>query len=255
MTKVWDTALTVATNTNYSGGFWLNGRYYPPVMGGSGEEGTDGTGDGDGSTEGENSDGTSTDDGEGTSGDTGDDKTLTQKEVDAIVSREKAKAARGKIDPKSLGFESAKEAQAFVEAMRKKADEDKSADEKALEDAIAEAKAEATAEVLNKANERLTRAEFKVEASGHNVAYIEDAYEIAQKLEIWEGVEVDDDGNVTGFDDSFFEALEKEKPYLFKGANENDGKGTDIGAGTRSTGKPNRDEELRQKFPALQANG
>lgn len=256
------------TDPTYSGlapdgwGIYRNGVFYPPVMGGAdddgtdGDKGSDGAGDGDGSTEGDNSDGTSTDKGDGTEGDKGgDEKTLTQKQVDEIVSREKAKAARGKIDPKSLGFTTAKEAQDFVEAMKKKADEDKSADEKALEEAITEAKAEATAAVLEKANERLTRAEFKVQASGHKVAFIDDAYEIVQKLDIWEGVEVDDDGNVTGFDDAFFEELEKAKPYLFKAEGDDDGKGSDIGAGRRNSGKADRTEELKEVYPALRANG
>jgi len=231
---------------------------YPSIMGGSGDPAGDGAGDGDGSTEGDNdSDGdSSTDDGEGSGGDEGDKPTLSQKQVDAIVAREKAKAARGKIDPKSLGFESAKEAQAFVDAMKKKTEEDKNEDEKALEEAIKEAKAEATAEVLDKANERLTRAEFKLAAGSHNVAYLDDAYEIAQKLDIWEGVEISDDGEVTGFDDTFFEELEKAKPFLFKGEVEDDGKGRDIGAGRRSTNnKPDREAELKATFPALQTNG
>lgn len=236
----------------------LVGGIYPPITGSQEDEGNDGAGDGDGSTEGDDSDGTSTDDGDGSGGDgdDGDDKpTLSQKQVDAIVSREKAKAARGKIDPKDLGFKSAKEVTDFLDAMKKKADEDKNEDEKALEEAIKEAKAEATAEVLDKANERLTRAEFKIAGKDHNIAYLDDAYEIAQKLDIWDGVEVDEEGNVTGFDDDFFTELEKAKPYLFKGE-EDDDSGSDIGAGRRSNkSKPDRTAELKEKFPALQANG
>lgn len=211
-----------------------------PIAGGSEDAASD---DGDateGDTSGETSGGT--DDGE-----TGDEKMLPQAQVNEIVAREVAKAQRGKLDPKELGFESAKDMKDFLDAARKKAEDDKDESQKALEAAIKEAEESARKEVLSVANERLVKAEFIIEASKHNVQFAEDAYALARTLDLWEDVAIDDGGNVSGFDKKFFEDLKKSKPFLFA-----ESKPPDAGAGAHGEGPGDSSlGKLAAEYPAL----
>lgn len=180
--------------------------------------------------------------------DSGDDKTFTQAEVNAIAAREAAKAARGKIDPKELGFQSAKEAKDAIEAARKAADDAKDESTKALEQAKEEAAKQAREEVLSKANQRLLKASFMVQAAG-KVVDAEDAFVIAQTTELWKDVELNEEtGDVSGLDDKFFEDLKKAKPHLF--ATQQGGQ--DLGAGRQGGGDTDTSGELAQKYAALQ---
>lgn len=181
--------------------------------------------------------------GEGDGGE-GSDKTFTQAEVDAIATREAAKAARGKLDPKELGFDSAKDLKAFLDAQKEKVEKDKTEEEKAFEDRVTKAEDAAKASVLDTANARLLRAEFMLAAVKADVAHGEDAFVLAHGLDEWDGVEIKDDGSVTGFDDAFFAALKEAKPFLFKQEDDGTGRGTDAGAGHRGGNKPDRAKEL-----------
>jgi hypothetical protein len=179
-------------------------------------------------------------------------KTFTQEEVNAIAAREAAKAARGKLDPKELGFDSAKDMKEFFESAKAKQEADKDEDEKALEQAVKEAREEATSTVLASANQRVLKSEFTLAAMQHEVepGAMGDAFTLAKTMDIWSGVEIDGEGAVTGFDDNFFVELKKAKPFLFKQAPVGGGAGA--GGAAPSGGKTNEDQELAAKYPALQ---
>lgn len=231
-------------------GFELKGRWYPIIRGAEGSNDS-GTGDG---TSADNDGGTSADnDGGDNKGDKKDEKLFTQDQLNAIAAREAEKAKRGKVDPKELGFDNAKEMKEYLDKAKEQADSQKSESEKALEEAVTKAKADAEAGVLSKANERVLRAEFLIAAVKAEVKLPNDAFVLAQTLEDWKSVEVSDDGNVTGLDEAFFETLKEAKPFLW--GEDDDGSGTDIGAGATGAGKKGsvaaREEELKTKYPSL----
>lgn len=246
--NTWDRAYsTDSTNT------WPQSLWWSFVEG----AGTDGSG----SDSGGSGDSTSGDDDDATSGDTGggegsSDKTFTQDQLNAIVTRETQKATRGKLDPKELGFESAKDMKEWIEGQKAKADADKTEAEKEREAAIEQAKRDAEANVLSTANERIMKAEFMLAAMEHELDRTarEDAFLLAKTLEAWQGVEVDDKGVVTGFDDAFFDELKEKKPYLFKSTGDDDSQsGTgDLAGGRRGGGSDqNKETKIRSLFPAL----
>lgn len=230
-------------------------RIIPWISGGDGSaEGDSGSGDGggtgDGSSDGGNDGGASSD----------EDKnkpTLTQDQVNAIVAREVAKAQRGKLDPKELGFESGKELKDFLDKQKEAADAAKDQATKDLEAAKEQAKKDAETTVLSKANERITKSEFVVKASAAGVTSPADAYVIAKTMPIWTQVELvenGDDVEVKGFDDNFFEELKKEKSFLFATAGGQQG-GKDLGGGAGNSDKGGKDrlseESLLKNYPAL----
>jgi hypothetical protein len=243
------------TATDWDGipGFWHLGRFYPQISGGDGTEGTP-PADG-GSTEGESSDGT----GGSSDGGQQQEKTLTQSEVNAIVARETDKARRGLLNPKELGFESGKEMKEFIDQAKALVEDQKSDTEKALVEAKKAGRDEAIAEILPSTHERIMRAEFLMAAMQHDVKLPNDAFVLAKTLKQWEDVSMDDDGVVTGLDKPFFEALKKDKPYLF---GEPSGAGpapSDIGAGAQEGAggtppgpvDPGRAAQLRKSYPIL----
>ena len=225
-------------------------RILPYISGGSGEESDSGTGDGD-ATEGDDSDATSGDKGDGGTGD-GGQKMLSQEQVNDIIAREVAKAQRGKLDPKELGFESGKELKEFLETSKKAADDAKSEAEKTLEKAVKEAADEARSTVLAQANERLVAAEFKLAAAKVGITAPDDALVLAKTMPLWSQVELsEEDGNVkvSGFDEAFFKELKDAKPFLFTSTSAN----SDVGAGAGAGGGTNKNspEHLSELFPAL----
>jgi hypothetical protein len=216
-------------------------NWYPIIRGAQDDPPSDDSGastDGDGS-----SDDTSgaTDD----SSSSEDEKKLTQSEVNAIVAREVAKASRGKLDLKELGFDSKKDLQSFLEGAKEKAEADKTEADKQLEEAVAKATEAARSEVLNTAGELVLKAEFLIAAKDADVKYPHDAYELVQTLKEWDEVDIDEDGSVVGIDETLFASLKKAKPFLFEQPS-----GSDIGAGSRGGGSNNGDD-LRAKYPAL----
>lgn len=185
----------------------------------------------------------------GTDDSTKDEKTLSQEEVNAIVAREVAKAQRGKLDPKELGFESGKELKDFLDQAKQKFEADKDEGQKQLEAAIEEARTTARQEVLSQANQRLVKAEFMLAAANAGIKFGEDAFALAQTTDLWTSVEVDDEGQVSGFDDAFFAELKTQKPYLFEEAK---AKIPDAGAGAHGeAGEKNSLQELAAKYPSL----
>ena len=187
-----------------------------------------------------------------TSGGTDDStegKMLPQDEVNAIVAREVAKAQRGKLDPKELGFESAKELKDFMDQAKQSMEAAKDESTKEFEAAVKEAREQARTEILAVANDRLIRAEFMLAAVNKGVRFGDDAYALAKTMEGWSSVEVSDEGKVSGLDDAFFEELKTQKPYLFE---EPKTAIPDAGAGAHGApGEKNSPQELAAKYPAL----
>jgi F0F1-type ATP synthase membrane subunit b/b' len=229
----------------------------PWISGGDGSAESDsGSGDGGGTGAG-SSDGGSGDSGGGDAGDKDDKPTLTQKQVNDIVARETAKAQRGKLDPKELGFESGKELKDFLDKQKEAADAAKDQATKDLEAAKEQATKNAEATVLSKANERITKSEFVVKAAAAGVTSPADAYVIAKTMSIWTQVELVEDGDdvkVNGFDDAFFEEMKKEKSFLFATADGQSG-GKDLGGGAGNSDKGGKDrlseENLLKNYSAL----
>lgn len=236
-------------------GFTVGGRFYPYISGGSEGEGDSGSGDGDG-TGTDNSGGTSggTGDGEGDGGQGSgeDEKKFSQKELNDHIAREVSKAQRGKLDPKELGFESAKELKEFLDKQKEAMEEAKTQAEKDLEEAKTKAADEAKSTVLAQATERLILAEFKIAANAAGVVAPDDAYVLAKTMDIWTQVEVDEDKNeVSGFDNHFFDSLKEKKPYLFGDAKQNGSGDIGAGAGGGGGGGGDRTAELKEKYKAL----
>lgn len=127
------------------------------------------------------------------------------------VSRAEKVAARKALEAqaKELGFESVDEMKAALEAVREKQDSEKSEVEKlraALDAERAKAKSAA-----DRAKNALIKAAFAEQAVAANLVNVDDAFLLADLS----GVEVDDDGKVTGVKEAV-ERLVKEKPYLVK---------------------------------------
>jgi hypothetical protein len=181
------------------------------------------------------------------------DKKFSQEDLSRVTAREVAKATRGKISPSELGFESTKDMKEWVDTQREKAKDDEEEGEKLLREAVEEAKKEARDDILSVANERILRAEFLLAAQQHDIrkGTGNDAYVLAQTLELWKEVEIDDEGKVEGFTDDFFEDLKKEKPFLFEVVEDEGGSSRgDIGAGRRGAGDKG-EKDLTTKYPAL----
>ena len=227
-----------------------------PIIAGGAEEDGDSDDDADDATEGEDS-GSDDDD---SSSDTG--KSFTQDDVDRILAKERKRSRRGAVDVKELGFDSKQELADFVKSVREQADKDKDEETKSREEAIESAKQEAVSAVLNEADRKLLKAEFKVAAreAGIPKDRLEDAFSLAQNLDDWQDVEVDKDGNVAGLDEDFFGTLKEQKSYLFgsdEGQEDDDSSDTSggSGAGTRAGGKGDLSKSQRaallERYPGL----
>lgn len=226
--------------------------YFAEGSGSEGGGGNSNSGDGGGNTDPEDNGGE--DDDSGNSSD--EEPKFTQKQVNDLISKSKDKATRGLLNPKELGFNSRKEMEAFIEAKKAEEKTKQTDDEKALEKAKEDAANAAKAEVLSKAQVIARKAEFKVQArdAGIPADRINDAYLLAQSLEEFEAVEVDDDGNVTGFDEDFFKSLKESKSFLFVEEEGEEGTNLPPGAGQRAgggKGDKTREADLKSKFPAL----
>lgn len=240
MRHTWDPADNRDTDVIY----W-RGQLFPVIRGGAED-----SGDGDGTPPGDG-DGTPPADG-GSSGE--QDKTFTQDQVNALVTREVQKAARGKLDPKELGFESGKELKEFLDQVKEEHEAAKGEEEKALEEAIAQAKGLAREEVLIPAENLMLKAHFMLAAadSGVTKATVEDAFLLARSMPEWDDVSVGEDGTVSGLDEGFFTALKEAKPYLF--ASEGGPPptpGIKPGAGGGPPDPASKAKALAEKYPAL----
>jgi len=141
--------------------------------------------------------------------------TMTQEELDALIGREKGRVKnkyadyndiKAKLDEFTKAEEERKQAE-LTEVERLQAQLQKfEADTKAAE--------EAKAKALESANKRLLKSEFKLLASSKDFGVRKDALDDAFVLADLSGVEVDEDGNVTGVKEAL-ETLKKSKAYLF----------------------------------------
>lgn len=217
---------------------------------------TSGTGDPPPDTSGTGTGADKPDGGTDDAGQGSDDKTLSQDQVNAIVAREVAKAQRGKLDPKELGFESGKELKEFLDKQKELTEAAKDEATKELEAAKKQATKDAEATVLTKANERITKSEFVVKASAAGVTSPADAYVIAKTMPIWTQVELvenGDDVEVKGFDDEFFKELKEQKSFLFAAAGGQQGGDLGGGAPNNDRGGQGRlaEDKLLTNYPAL----
>ena len=139
----------------------------------------------------------------------GTPRTFTQDELNAIASREHKRGGQEALRAfaKELGFESVDEMKAAAKAQRDAQEKAKSELERERE-ARQRAEAERQA-AINRANERLFRAEVKATAVELGIIDPDAAFALMDR----EGVEVKDDGTVIGVKKAL-EALLKAKPYL-----------------------------------------
>ncbi|NHN31136.1 phage scaffolding protein [Paenibacillus agricola] len=138
--------------------------------------------------------------------------TMTQADLDALIGREKGRAAKKFADYDDLKAErdrlkladDERAKAALTETERLQAEKDEALKKADEADVNAKAKLEA-------ADKRLIRAEFRLAAkeAGIRADALDDAFTIADKA----GITVDDEGNVTGVTD-VVDALVKAKPFL-----------------------------------------
>ena len=252
----------ITDSANDAEALWWRDRWIPLIAGGA-EDDSDADED-----EGEDGDGTETDDSDedDDSEDTSKEKTLTQSQVNKLLAKERRKAARGKVDPKELGFETQKELDEFVKAQKAKSDEDKSKEEQEREKQLKDAIEAAEKGVLSKAHRVLLKAEFKSLAADAGIPRdrVDDAFALAQGLEDWDDISVNDKDEVEGLDEDFFTTLKEAKPYLFVEESdddeddEDDDTPTRISSGTRAKGgktKATEESKLREAYPGLRQLG
>lgn len=203
-------------------------------IGGIGEgTGTGGTGDGTGGT------------GEGAgSDDNSSNKTFTQADLDRVVAD---RLARERKKYEGVNVEEYRQFKADLEA---RAEAEKSELQKA-QDKIAKAELEKQ-QTLELANKRLILAEFKVLARDANIKYVDDAYRLADLST----VEVKEDGTIEGLK-VLLESLVKDKPFLVQevvggtGKVDNTTKGNNNNSGTSFGARlgEKRKEEMKSDKP------
>lgn len=175
-----------------------------------------------------------------------------QAAIDAIiaerVSRANRSAAKAALEAraKELGYESVEEMEAALREHKKAQDAQKTEAQK-LQEALEAEKTKAT-QAAERAKRALIKAAFAEQAIAANLVSVDDAFALADLS----GVEVSDDGTVTGVKEAV-EQLVKAKPYLVKQAG---GPGGSAGGG----GNPPRgnqqtdDAAERGRQMALQRN-
>lgn len=131
------------------------------------------------------------------------DKTFTQADIDKVVAE---RLAREKKKYEGVDVAEYKKLKADADA---KAEAEKTELEKA-QDKITKAESEKN-QALQLANQRLILAEFKVIARDADIKYVNDAYKLADLST----VEVKEDGTIEGLKE-IVDALIKEKPFLLE---------------------------------------
>jgi hypothetical protein len=174
-------------------------------------------------------------------------KTFTQEELDKIVA-ERVGRANKKLE-KFADYEDLKtklSEYTKAEEERKKAEMTETERLQAELDElkrIAQEAEETKSKTLESANKRLVKSEFKVLAKDLGVR--KDALDDAFVLADLSGVEIDDEGNVTGVKEAL-ETLKKAKAYLF-GVTEY----ADPSPGQHETKRDNAQEQSRRKLQDL----
>lgn len=162
----------------------------------------DGSGSGAGAGSDEGS-GAGSGEGAGEGSGTGGEKTFTQAELDALI---KDRLAREKKKYEGVDVEEYKR---FKADAQKKADDEKTELQK-LQEKLSETE-KTSKSVMQQANARLIKAEFKVLAKELGVEYVDDAFKLADLS----GIKVNENGEVEGIKE-IVEALVAEKPFLVK---------------------------------------
>lgn len=138
--------------------------------------------------------------------------TMTQDELDALISKSKAQAKKpfgdyDELKTKLSDFEKAEAERKLAEmSEQERRDAELATVRKALED-----EQNARKQTLDVANQRAIKSDFKLAAANANIRgdALDDAFLLVNKT----GISVDDDGNVVGLDDAV-KALIEAKPYL-----------------------------------------
>lgn len=176
-------------------------------------------------------------------------KTFTQEELDKVVAdriaRERKKlekfadydVLKTKLDEFTKAEEERKQSE-MTEVERLQAQLEK------LSSTAKEAE-EAKAKALESANKRLLKSEFKLLAGSKEFGVRKDALDDAFLLADLSGVEIDEDGNVTGVKEAL-EGLKKAKSYLF-GVTEY----ADPTPGQHETKRDNTKEQATRKLQEL----
>lgn len=174
----------------------------------------------------------------GGGGGEGDDKskitvTMTQAELDALIGREKGRATKKFADYDELKAE--RDRLKAEEDTRKSAELTETqrlqADKENAERDTATAKDDAK-KAKESADRRVIDAEIRSIARSLNAADANDVLALVSKA----GVEIDDEGNVTGVEEAV-KALKEAKPHLFKAP-----VGADASGGGNPAGNPNKSE-------------
>lgn len=192
------------------------------------------------------------------------DKSFNQEQVDAIVQKRLAEAAKGRVALEEFGLKSKEDLQKILDAQKAAEEKAKSDQDKALEEAKKAGRTEAEAELIGKANARLVKSEFVAAAKDRNVVDPNALYLIAKGEGKLDALTVSDADEVEGMSDDYWEDLLKDRQYLVK---EGSGGGSTPppGAGTKppTPGNVNassqggtkvpedRRKELLQRYPAL----
>lgn len=145
--------------------------------------------------------------------------TMTQKELDALIGREK-----GRVKNKYADYNDIKaklDEFTKIDEERKKAEmsvQERLEAEKAEAESKAKESEERANKALEQANKRLIKSEFKMLASSKELGFgvRKDALDDAFILADLSAVSVDEEGNVTGVTEAL-EGLRKAKAYLFGG--------------------------------------
>lgn len=159
--------------------------------------------------------------------------TMTQAELDALISREKGRVKSKFADYDELkaerdrlkAEEDARQRAAMTEAERLKAEKEEAAKK-------AEQAAEEAAKVKTAANQRIINTEIRAVARALNANDAGDVLSFVDKAQI----AIDEDGNVTGVEEAVA-ALKASKPYLFKAPI-----GADAAGGSDPHRNPNKSE-------------
>ncbi|MBE0430104.1 MAG: hypothetical protein IBX61_09595 [Thermoleophilia bacterium] len=187
-------------------GFWLNGRFYPTIAGGSGD---DGEGDGASSEGGEegSTDGDDQDPGSGSSGDdeesddSSEDVEMLKKEI-AKLRKENAKRRTDSRDARKAKDETEKKLKAIAKALGVEGDDEPDVD--ALQKKLDKASAEMKSLKIERAISRAAKKHgADAEALADSRSFLQDA----------EALDLDDDG-FAGELDSLVEAAVKNNPKL-----------------------------------------
>lgn len=184
----------------------------------------------------------------------------TQEELDALIQSRLSRATRGTIKPEEFGFKTKAELDQAIKEWTDRKEEDKSEQDRLVEEAKKQGRSEAESELIGKANARLVKSEFIAAARDRGVVSPTDLYLIAQAEGRFTDVNVNDEDEVEGLDDSWWEELLTDRAHLVaKAEGENKGDnprtpGGNVNGGSGAGGSKTteqRQKDLSSRYPAL----